>query len=197
MQVILLERVEKLGQMGDVVEVKPGYARNFLLPRKKALRATKQNMEGFEQRRTELEARNLEQRQEAEAVAARAEGLSVVMIRQAGETGQLYGSVSVRDIAQAATEAGFAVDRRQVLLDRPIKALGLHTVRVALHPEVFVEVTVNVARSETEAERQAGSEDATAGEEESAMEETAPLPEDATEPEAREGITEDEAKPAI
>jgi large subunit ribosomal protein L9 len=155
MQVILLERIEKLGQMGDVVKVKPGYARNFLLPRRKALRATDDNIKRFAERRAQLEAANLERRQEAEAVAKKMEGLTVVLVRQAGETGQLYGSVSPRDVADAIAAAGVTIDRHQVLLDRPIKLLGLHAVRVALHPEVIVQVTANVAKSLEEAALQA------------------------------------------
>lgn len=155
MEVILLERVEKLGQMGDVVTVKAGYARNFLLPQKKALRATKGNLGQFETERAQLETVNLEQRQEAESVAARMDGVSVIIVRQASDSDQLYGSVSTRDIAQAVTEAGFTVDKRQVQLGRPIKTVALHPVRVSLHPEVAVTVTVNVARSVEEAELQA------------------------------------------
>ncbi len=155
MEVILLERVEKLGQMGDTVKVKPGYARNYLLPQGKALRATKANLSHFEQQRAQLEADNLKRRQEAEAVASKMAGLSVIMVRQAGEAGQLYGSVSARDISDGVTAAGFTIGRQQVLLDRPIKAVGLMLVRVALHPEVSVDVTVNVARSADEAKIQA------------------------------------------
>lgn len=155
MDVILLERIERLGQMGEVVKVKAGYARNFLLPRKKAMRATEDNRKRFEERRTQLEASNLERRGEAEQVGGRLDGLAVVLLRQAGEAGQLYGSVSARDIAQAVTGAGFTVERSQVMLNQPIKALGLHAVRVDLHPEVKIEVTVNVARSAEEAEIQA------------------------------------------
>lgn len=154
-QVILLERVEKLGQMGDVVSVKPGYARNFLLPQRKALRASKHNLEYFESRRTQLEAENLERKSEAEAVAAKLEGLSVPVVRAAGDTGQLYGSVTARDIAEAVTAAGVSINRSQVALDRAIKTLGLEEIRIVLHPEVSVEVTVNVARSLDEAEQQA------------------------------------------
>ena len=154
MEVILLERIEKLGQMGDVVKVKPGFARNYLFPRKKALRATESNRGRFEQQRSQLEATNLARRQEAEAIAGKVDGLTVVLIRQAGETAQLYGSVSARDVAQAVSEAGVTVERRQVLMDRPIKTLGLHQVRVALHPEVVVSVTANVAKSAEEAEVQ-------------------------------------------
>jgi large subunit ribosomal protein L9 len=161
MEVILLERVGRLGQMGDVVKVKDGYARNFLLPQGKALRATEANRTNFEGQRVQLEARNLELKAEAEGVAGRLEGQSFVSIRQAGDTGQLYGSVSTRDIADAVSAGGFSIERRQVLLDKPIKALGLHGVRVALHPEVIVNVKVNVARSADEAERQARGEDVT------------------------------------
>jgi large subunit ribosomal protein L9 len=155
MDVILLERIESLGQMGDVVKVKPGYARNFLLPQHKALRATKENREHFEKQRAQLEAQNLQKRSDAEAVAKKMEDLSVVIIRQAGEFGQLYGSVSTRDIATGVTNAGVTVDRRQILLDVPIKTLGLHKTRVALHPEVIVSVTLNVAQTEEEAAAQA------------------------------------------
>ncbi|MFC3225673.1 50S ribosomal protein L9 [Marinibaculum pumilum] len=162
MEVILLERVDKLGQMGEVVRVKDGYARNFLLPQGKALRANKGNMARFEKERAQLEARNLERRQEAETVAGRMTDFSVVLLRQAGESGQLYGSVSARDIADAATEAGASLGREQVRLERPIKTLGLHDVRVDLHPEVTVEIQVNVARSAEEAEVQARGGDPTA-----------------------------------
>lgn len=159
MQIILLERIGRLGQMGDVVNVKDGYARNFLLPRGKALRATKANLANFESQRVHLEARNLELKNEAEAVAERLEGQSFVAIRQAGDTGQLYGSVSTRDIAELITEGGFAIERQQVMIDRPIKMLGLQEMRVSLHPEVNVSVIINVARTEEEAERQARGED--------------------------------------
>lgn len=155
MEVILLERVEKLGQMGDVVKVKPGYARNFLLPKKKALRANKSNLAYFETRRAQLEAENLSRRQEAESVASKLEGMSVVLIRQAGDSGQLYGSVTARDLQEAVTEAGVTIDRNQVALDKVIKVLGLHTVKIRLHPEVTVDVTANVARSQAEADSQA------------------------------------------
>ena len=155
MDVILLERVEKLGQMGDLVRVKPGFARNFLLPRKKAVRATEENRKRFEEERAQLEATNLERRVEAEAVAGKIKGLVVVLIRQAGEGGQLYGSVNARDIADAVTAAGFTIGRQQVRLAQPIKTLGLHGVVVALHPEVPVDVVVNVARSQEQAELQA------------------------------------------
>ncbi len=155
MEIILLERIEKLGQMGDVVTVKPGYARNFLLPKKKALRATKDNLKVFEAQRSQLEAQNLERKSEAERVSEKLDNLQVVMIRQAGDTGQLYGSVTARDLAEAVTEAGFTVERSQVVLDKSIKMLGLHPIRVRLHPEVAVTVVANVARSETEADAQA------------------------------------------
>ena len=158
MEVVLLERIEKLGQMGDVVRVKDGYARNFLLPQKKALRANKSNMERFETERAQLEAVNLERRTEAESVAEKVDGQSFVVLRQAGEAGQLYGSVTTRDIANLVTEGGMTITRNQVILDTPIKTVGLHEVRVSLHPEVTITVTVNVARTEDEAERQARGE---------------------------------------
>ena len=161
MQVILLQRIGRLGQMGDVVKVRNGFARNFLLPQGKALRATAANQAEFETKRVHLEADNLTQKKEAEAVAAKLDGRIFVTIRQAGDTGQLYGSVSTRDIAEAITSGGFTVDRRQVVLDQPIKTLGLHPTRVALHPEVTVKIQVNVARSTDEAERQARGEDVT------------------------------------
>jgi large subunit ribosomal protein L9 len=152
---ILLERVEKLGQMGQIVTVKPGYARNYLLPQKKAMRATKENLAFFETQRAQYVANNLERKTEAGEVGERLEGLAVVVIRQAGESGQLYGSVMARDIAEAVTAAGFTVDKRQIVLERPIKTLGLHPVRVMLHPEVGVTVTANVAQSEEGARMQA------------------------------------------
>jgi len=161
MQVILLQRIGRLGQMGDVVNVKDGYARNFLLPQKKALRATAENRAQFESQRSQLEANNLELKKEAEAVAEKLNGKIFVSIRSAGDTGQLYGSVATRDIAEAVTEGGFTIDRRQVILERPIKTLGLHETRVALHPEVIVSIVLNVARSVDEAERQAQGEDVT------------------------------------
>jgi large subunit ribosomal protein L9 len=161
MQVILLERIAKLGQMGDTVKVRDGYARNFLLPQGKALRANKANLERFENERAQLEARNLERKSEAEAVASKLDGEALVMIRSAGETGQLYGSVSTRDIAEGLTAGGFSVGRSQVELRTPIKTIGLHSVVIQLHPEVEVGVSVNVARSEDEATRQAAGEDLT------------------------------------
>jgi len=161
MQVILLERIGRLGQMGDVVKVRDGYARNFLLPQGKALRATKDNMARFERERVQLEARNLELKKEADSVAGKLKGKSFTAIRQASDAGQLYGSVSTRDIADLVTEGGFSIARAQVLLDRPIKTLGVHEVRVSLHPEVEVKIGVNVARTPEEAERQARGEDVT------------------------------------
>ena len=155
MQVILLERVAKLGQMGDVVKVKDGYGRNFLLPQGKALRATEANIKGFEARKAQLEAQNLETKKEAEVAAAKLDGQAFIVIRSASDSGALYGSVTTRDVADAATAAGFTVGRSQVVLDRPIKDLGLHSVSVVLHPEVSVRVSVNVARSAEEAELQA------------------------------------------
>jgi large subunit ribosomal protein L9 len=154
-ELILLERVEKLGQMGQLVKVKPGFARNYLLAQKKALRATKENLEYFESQRAQLEANNLQRRGEATEIGGKLEGLTVVIVRQAGESGQLYGSVSARDIADAVTEAGFTIEKRQVALDRPIKSLGLHPLKVILHPEVSVTVTANVAQSAEEASMQA------------------------------------------
>jgi large subunit ribosomal protein L9 len=158
-EVILLQRVEKLGQMGEIVKVRPGYARNFLLPGGKAIRASADNRKRFEAQRAQLEAQNLKRREEAERVGERVAGLSVVIIRQAGESGSLYGSVSARDIADACKAAGLTVGREQVMLEQPIKTLGMSQVRVALHPEVVIQVGVNVARSVEEAEKQARGED--------------------------------------
>jgi large subunit ribosomal protein L9 len=174
-ELILLERVEHLGQMGQRVKVRPGYARNYLLPQKKALRATKENLAYFETQRAQLEANNLQRRAEAAEVGAKLEGLSVVLVRQAGESGQLYGSVSARDIADAVTGAGFTIERRQVQLDRPIKNLGLHPLRVVLHPEVAVAITANVAQSAEEAAMQArGVDPLRAGEDDDLDEDGAP-----------------------
>ncbi|WP_226577058.1 50S ribosomal protein L9 [Acuticoccus sediminis] len=159
MHVILLERVPKLGEMGEEVRVKDGFARNFLLPQGKALRANRDNRAKFEAQKVDLEARNAERRQAAEALGKRVAGKSFVAIRQAGQTGQLYGSVSTRDIADVLTAEGFSVERRQVDLGAPIKAIGLHEITLVLHPEVIVPVTINVARSQDEAERQAKGED--------------------------------------
>ena len=155
MQVILLERVAKLGQMGDVVKVKQGFARNYLLPQGKALRASEANLKAFEAQKAQLEARNLETRAEAQALAAKLDGTSYVVIRSASDGGALYGSVTPRDIADAASAEGFSIDRRQIVLDQPIKTLGIHSVAVVLHPEVSAKIQVNVARSPEEAELQA------------------------------------------
>lgn len=174
MEVILLERIEKLGQMGDVVRVKPGFARNFLLPQKKALRANKSNLAYFEKQRAQLEAINLKRREEAQAVAVKMDNLSVLMVRQAGEGGQLYGSVSGRDVADAIKAAGYTVERRQVNLDSPIKSQGTYDVRVSLHPEVAVTVKVTVARSQEEAERAAAAANAVAVDVEAEEENAAP-----------------------
>jgi large subunit ribosomal protein L9 len=155
MQVILLERVAKLGQMGDVVDVKSGYARNYLLPQGKALSASDANIANFEAQKAQLEARNLETRKEAEALAAKLDGQQFVVIRSASDAGSLYGSVTTRDAADVATEEGFSIDRKQVVIERPIKELGLHKVLVTLHPEVTATIELNVARSPDEAELQA------------------------------------------
>ncbi len=165
-ELILLQRIDKLGQMGEVVRVKPGYARNFLLPQKMALRANKANLAHFEGQRAQLEAQNIKRREEAERLLERMEGLTVVIIRQAGESGSLYGSVSARDIADAIGTAGLTANRSQVILDHPIKTLGLTKVRLVLHPEVSLPVTVNIARSAEEADKQArGEQVGLAGEE--------------------------------
>ncbi|MEM7270907.1 MAG: 50S ribosomal protein L9 [Pseudomonadota bacterium] len=155
MEIVLLERVEKLGQMGDVVQVRDGYARNFLLPKGKALRATKGNLARFEAEKAQLEARNLELKKEAEAVAGKMDGQQFIAIRSASDAGSLYGSVNSRDIADLATDGGFSIARGQIVLDKPVKELGIHTVRVVLHPEVSANIEINVARSEDEAELQA------------------------------------------
>ncbi|MBH9982256.1 50S ribosomal protein L9 [Bartonella sp. B10834G6] len=161
MDVILLERIARLGQMGDTVSVKDGFARNFLFPQGKALRANEANKKKFENERAQLEARNLERKSEAQQVADKLDGKTFVVIRSAGETGQLYGSVSTRDIADVITADGFSIIRTQVELNHPIKSIGLHNVAVNLHPEVQVNVTINIARSAEEAERQAAGEDLT------------------------------------
>ncbi len=158
MEVILMERVAKLGLMGEVVRVKDGYARNFLLPQGKALRATEANRKKFESQRAQLEARNLELKQEAEKIGEKVNGKSFVILRQAGESGQLYGSVSTRDIADIITAGGFTINRNQVVIQSPIKSLGLHNVPLHLHAEIDVSVTINVARSADEADRQARGE---------------------------------------
>ncbi len=193
MQVILLERIENLGQMGDIVKVKPGFARNYLLPKHKALRATEENRKVFESRRTELEAENLKRRGEAEAVAGKLDGLSIVLIRQAGEGGQLYGSVTARDLGQALAAEGIKVERSQVQLNQVIKVLGLHPVRIRLHPEVAVTITANVARSDEEAQAQTSEGHVVSADEQRAAEE-AVLQEVISEVEAEEAASaEDEA----
>ena len=154
MEIILLERIEKLGQMGDVVRVKPGYARNYLLPQHKALRTSRENLARFETSRAQLEVDNLERRSEAEVMASRIEGLTVPIIRAASESGQLYGSVTARDVTEAVNAEGVMIQRRQVILDRALKTLGLEKVRVQLHPEVSVTVVINIARTSDEANRQ-------------------------------------------
>lgn len=171
-EVILLERIEKLGQMGDVVRVKAGFARNYLLPNRKAIRSSKENMVLFESQRGKLEADNLQRRDDAAVIAKKLDGLTVTVIRQAGESGQLYGSVTGRDVAQAVTDAGFNITRGQIRLDRPIKTLGIHKLRVTLHPEVGATVSINVAKSEEEAatQRRATLEGGEAGSESSLKE---------------------------
>jgi large subunit ribosomal protein L9 len=196
MEIILLERIAKLGQMGDTVRVKDGYARNFLLPAGRALRATEANKKRFETNRAQLEARNLEAKSEAEAVAEKLTGNTFVVIRSAGETGQLYGSVSTRDIADTLSEGGFSTTRQQVRLDRPVKSIGMLEILISLHPEVEVPITLNVARSTDEAERQARGEDLTQREtfEEEIEEEAAPDLEEVFEnPEDVELASDDEA----
>jgi large subunit ribosomal protein L9 len=181
-EVILLQRVEKLGQMGEVVKVRPGYARNYLLAQRKAIRATKENRTRFEQQRAQLEAQNLKRREEAERIAERVGGLTVTIIRQAGESGSLYGSVSARDVAEATTASGLSIERTQVILQHPIKTLGITPVRVVLHPEVSITVKVNVARSLEEAARQARGEQVL-GAGEAAAEAATPESEDILPPE--------------
>jgi large subunit ribosomal protein L9 len=203
MDVILLERIEKLGQMGDVVAVRPGFARNYLLPQKKALRATKENKDLFETQRAQLEASNLELKKEADAISKKLDGLSITIVRQASDNNQLYGSVTVRNIAQSITDAGFTVDSKQVQMARPIKTVGMHEVIVRLHPEVSVSVTANVARSEEEAIAQAEGrtldpdEQVEATQQESlvAVNDTA-ADENFSEEEATETAAETEEKPA-
>ena len=174
MEVILLERIETLGQMGDTVKVKPGYARNYLLPQRKALRANKENKAYFEKKRATLEADNLKKKQEAETVAARMKAVEPVMIRQAGDNGQLYGSVTARDIADSLSADGIKVGRKQILLDRSIKMLGIHPCRIALHAEVIVEMTLNIARSAEEAVTQKEEARQETQSKENASKETAP-----------------------
>ena len=193
MEVILLERIARLGQMGDVVRVRDGYARNFLLPQGKALRANDANKQRFENERVQLEARNLERKTEADAVAEKLAGETFVVIRQAGETGQLYGSVTTRDIAVTLDEGGFSVVRSQVNLMTPIKTIGIHDVEIALHPEVEITVSMNVARSTDEAERQARGEDLTVQDDDFEFE-PGTFDEDDEESEAGEAETEETAE---
>ncbi|EJF81616.1 RRP-L9 [Candidatus Bartonella washoeensis] len=164
MDIILLERVPRLGQMGDIVSVKDGYARNFLLPQGKALRANEANKKHFETQRAQLEARNLERKSEAQKIAEKLDGQSFIVVRSAGETGQLYGSVSTRDISEIITNEGFSISRNQIELNHPIKTIGLHTITLSLHPEVQISVIINVARSVSEAQRQAEGETLTSAE---------------------------------
>jgi large subunit ribosomal protein L9 len=197
MEVILLERVAKLGQMGEVVRVKDGYARNYLLPKGKALRATADNKKRFESMKTQLEARNLEQKSEAEKIGAKLNGRTITVLRQASESGQLYGSVSTRDLAQLLTDSGFSVNRNQIELNAPIKMIGTHKVPVALHPELEVTITVFVARSSDEAERLKRGEDVTVRREQIEEEEEAETPEAEAffeKPETIEGSAAGEAK---
>lgn len=202
MEVVLLERVEKLGQMGDVVSVKDGYGRNFLLPKGKALRATKGNLARFEAEKAQLEARNLELKKEAEAVAAKMDGQQFVAIRSASDAGSLYGSVNSRDIAELMTADGFSVHRNQLVLDKPVKELGIHELRIILHPEVSATVEINVARSQDEAELQAqgksiqelrAEEEAAEAFDVAELFEDEDLAEEAVEAAVEEGIIEDPA----
>lgn len=195
MEVVLLERIAKLGQMGDVVSVKDGYARNFLLPQGKALRANKENLVRFESQKAQLETENLERKQDAEAVKAKMDNHSVVVIRQSGDTGQLYGSVNSRDIAAALTASGFSVARNQVVLNTPIKVLGIYSIRIVLHPEVDSVIQVNVARTQDEAERQARGEVVTgaASEAEEALAEAEAMFEEGAAPEEEAETEEGDA----
>ena len=202
MEVVLLERVEKLGQMGDVVSVKDGYGRNFLLPKGKALRATKGNLARFEAEKAQLEARNLELKKEAEAVAAKMDGEQFIAIRSASDAGSLYGSVNSRDIAELMTAGGYTVHRNQIVLDKPVKELGIHELRIVLHPEVSATVEINVARSQDEAELQAqgksiqelrAEEEAADAFDVAELFEDEELAEEAVEAAVEEGIIEDPA----
>lgn len=195
MQVILLERIAKLGQLGEEVRVRDGYARNFLLPNGKALRATKENRAKFEGLRSQLEARNIETKNEAQKLGDKLGGQKVIIIRQAGETGQLYGSVTGRDIAEALTGAGFTVSRNQIVLNTPIKTIGLHEIPVSLHPEIEVKVAANVARSAAEAERQEKGEDLTLRAEEAVFETFDPTAEEGAAEAAPEGEGSADDKP--
>jgi large subunit ribosomal protein L9 len=193
MQIILLERIAGLGQMGDEVRVRDGYARNYLLPLGKALRANDANRKHFESQRAQLEARNLERKGEAAAIAERLDGMSFVLVRQAAETGQLYGSVTPRDLAEAISDAGFTVARSQVVLGHPIKSIGLHRVAISLHPDVTATINANVARSPDEAERQARGEDLTTPEPEAADAEPRAVEGEAGETAGQEGSVEEKA----
>jgi large subunit ribosomal protein L9 len=173
MEIVLLERVEHLGHLGDVVKVKPGFARNYLFPQKKALRATKSNLEFFEKQKAELQARNAKQRSSAETDSKKIDGVELVIVRQASEAGQLYGSVAARDVAEALVEAGHKVERRHVVLEEPLKTLGIFPVRVSLHPEVSVTITVNIARSAEEAKTAAEKAKAPVAKEETVSEDLA------------------------
>ena len=196
MEVILLERIARLGQMGDVVRVRDGYARNFLLPQGKALRSNEDSRKRFESERVHFEARDLERRQEAEGVAAKLQGKAFVLVRQAGETGQLYGSVTTRDLAEAMEAGGFAVNRSQIALNQPIKTIGMHEVRIDLHAEVAAHIVANVARSDDEAARQARGENVTqAGAGDSDEDEAAASGTEAT-AEGEEAATEGESAEA-
>lgn len=190
MEVILLERVEKLGLMGEVVNVKPGYARNYLLPRKKALRATKANLAQFDTQRTQFEAANIQKRDEAKTIGSKLDGLVVALVRQASDSDQLYGSVTTRDIAVEITDAGFTIDKNQVQLDHPIKTVGLHSVTVRLHPEVSVSVTANVARTVDEANAQARGERPGGMDDEDDIVETADAPATVELSESAQGMLE-------
>lgn len=193
MNVILLERVENLGQMGDVVSVKAGFARNYLLPQKKALRANETNKKVFEHQRADLEARNLERKSEADAAATKLEGRTFVVIRQASEAGALYGSVTTRDIAEASSDDGFKIERSQVRIEKPLKAIGIFPVRISLHPDVNAKININVARSEDEAERQARGEDVLAPESDESGEDAEETSAEFFDPEAQAAVgTEEE-----
>ena len=193
MQVILLERIEKLGQIGDVVTVRPGFARNFLFPHQKAVRATKDNVANFEKRKAQIEATNLKQKQEAEKIAAKVEKLSIVILRQASESGTLYGSVSSKDIAEMVTAEGCSITRQQVELPAPVKVVGLHPAFVILHPEVKVEITLNVAQTKEEAKSQLKNPDA-AKKETEAKKEVAAATKREEKVEVKEGTAEEETK---
>lgn len=194
MEVILRQRVEKLGQMGDVVRVKPGYARNYLIPQSMAYRATKDKIAEFEGQRAQLEAHNLELKKEAEAVSVKMKDITLVLIRQAGESGHLYGSVRPQDIAESLKEAGFTVSRTQVKIATPVKDLGIHKVQVALHPEVMIEVTLNVALSKEEAEAQMQAFLNPKKEDESAEKEASQIKKEKAEAAAEEAVAAEKAE---